>query len=397
MGGGPSVTRLDRVLDSIADKGTEFGANDFAQLNDEVQALHELSDSTRKRLFKVLQFIMNFKHNHGFNSDFYREYVALLGTMQARKFWGDMEVETIQAWLLEALQEAPGQSSSAMGTSKHSAMGSRHSPKFPNQVGWLQASCLPRNSCCTEYAVENLPMDSPMAQTMSELVRGSVVRHRRKLKSPDLCDPPCLEVVAVRSVVNPRLQVKYLAQLSDLDGKRKLYGCSGVPELEHLKVQPTPMDLDLNEHLLFHGAPSTTIEKICRAGFKPQRGGEVTGKLFGVGSYFAANSSKSDDYTEERANPLPRSSIRTLVVARVVLGEVHRTKQRMDRATRPPDGADESELDSVLALPTTQGGCVDHLEVVVYSEACALPVALVDYRHAHACPCAFCLRRPVGP
>ena len=86
-------------------------------------------------------------------------------------------------------------------------------------------------------------------------------------------------------------------------------------------------DFDLNEHLLFHGASPSVLEKICKGGFNPQRGGEATGKLFGVASYFAANSSKSDDYTEERSNMLPKCSSRTLVVARFALGEAFRATQ----------------------------------------------------------------------
>ena len=88
----------------------------------------------------------------------------------------------------------------------------------------------------------------------------------------------------------------------------------------------------MNEHLLFHGALPSTLDKICKGGFNPQHGGETTGKLFGVASYFASNSSKADDYTEERAMMLPKYSQRTLVVARVALGEAFRATQPMDTA-----------------------------------------------------------------
>ena len=136
------------------------------------------------------------------------------------------------------------------------------------------------------------------------------------------------------------------------------------------------------------------IEKICKGGFNPQRGGEATGKLFGVASYFAANSSKSDDYTEERSNKLPKCSSRTLVVARVALGEAFRATQPLQSATRPPDDDEGVEFDSVWAEKRDAGGCVDHIEVMTYSEAQALPVALIDYKHKDICTCAFCRRRP---
>merc|ERR1712238_553198 len=96
---------------------------------------------------------------------------------------------------------------------------------------------------------------------------------------------------------------------------------SPITALSHLKVPVNMHDFDVNEHLLFHGAVPSTLEKICKGGFNPQRGGEATGKLFGTAAYFAANSSKSDDYTEERANQLAKGAKRTLIVARVALGE----------------------------------------------------------------------------
>ena len=46
---------------------------------------------------------------------------------------------------------------------------------------------------------------------------------------------------------------------------------------------------------------------------------ETTGKLFGVASYFTANSFNADDYTEERSHMLSRTAMRTLVVACIAL------------------------------------------------------------------------------
>merc|ERR1712037_297660 len=128
-----------------------------------------------------------------------------------------------------------------------------------------------------------------------------------------------------------------MGKLENLEGKRRS-GCTPIEALRHLKLPVAWQDADLNEHLMFHGALPSALERICKGGFNPQRGGETTSKLFGVASYFAANSSKSDDYTEERTNPLPRTAQRTLIVTRVALGEAFRAVRPMQEATRPPDG-----------------------------------------------------------
>jgi len=260
---------------------------------------------------------------------------------------------------------------------------------------WLHAAHLPRLSHYLEYRIEQLPAEAPFAELLSQLLVGTATSHRESYSSRTYCEPPKVEVLGVRDVVNPRLQRQYLAKLENLEGKRRS-GCTPIPALKHLKLPVGRLDSDLNEHLLFHGAPWSVLEQICKGGFNPQRGGETTGKLFGVASYFAANSSKADDYTEERSHPLPKSAKRTIVVARVALGEALRVTQPTPQATRPPDGQDCLELDAVWADSRGEGGCVDHIEVMVYSEAQALPIALVDYRHTPSCWCAFCRRRPAG-
>ncbi|CAK0832138.1 unnamed protein product [Prorocentrum cordatum] len=263
-----------------------------------------------------------------------------------------------------------------------------------NKYHILQAAQLPRLSPYLEYGVDIVSLDNPFGKFMAQLVISTAVGHRESYRSALYCDPPQLDIVGVRSVVNPRLQHLYQAKLGLLEGKRRPGPCSPIAALSHLKVPVNMHDFDLNEHFMFHGAAPSTLEKICKGGFNPQRGGEATGKLFGTAAYFAANSSKSDDYTEERTNPLARSARRTIIVSRVALGESFRALRSMKDATKPPDNSDGMDFDSVWADTSSNGGCVDHIEVMVYSEGQALPVALVDYRHADDCACAFCRRRP---
>jgi len=82
---------------------------------------------------------------------------------------------------------------------------------------WLHAAQLPRLSLYTEYSVQALAPDSPLAELCIHLVKSTACKHREALGSTTFCPPPQFEVINVRSVVNPRLQHKYLAKLDDLE------------------------------------------------------------------------------------------------------------------------------------------------------------------------------------
>ncbi|CAE8592873.1 unnamed protein product [Polarella glacialis] len=261
------------------------------------------------------------------------------------------------------------------------------------QRAWLLAAQLLQPSQYLEYDIVVLPTSSPLWRLLSGLFVGSAAKHRRDLRSADFCEAPALEVEQIRSVVNPRLLQSYLAELDSILGKHR-GGCTAIPELEHLRLPPGLFRPDLNEHLLFHGALPEIIEKICKGGFDPRRGGEGVGAMFGTATYFAINASKSDIYTEEFARRRQRSTQRTMIVARVALGAGFRTCEPQKKWSRPPDGPDGLPFDSVWAANTASGGCVDHVEVMIYDKSQAMPMFLVDYRHTEQCRCAECLKRP---
>jgi len=258
---------------------------------------------------------------------------------------------------------------------------------------WLHVAQLPPPSLYTEYRVKPLPPTEPLAELYAHLVKSTVCKHRESPGSSTFCPPPQFEVINVHSLVNPRLQQKYLAKLDDLEGKNP-NGCTPIPSLTYLRIPQVCRERSLNEHLFFYGAPSSAIAKICKGGFNPQRGGEAERDMFGTAAYFAANASKADIYTEESASLLPRTAARTLILARVALGEAYRAGRPLRGISRPPDRDDGTEFDSVWADVLSNGGSVDHVEVMLYSESLALPVGLVDYRHVDDCPCAECRRRP---
>ena len=258
---------------------------------------------------------------------------------------------------------------------------------------WLHAAALPRVSPSSALRIVDVPSRSPFAQLLRNLIINSVVCHRRSWRSCSFCVPPKLSVLNVRFIVNPSLQSYYMVKLQQMEKKYWNAKCSPIAALLHLKLPSSSIDIDLNEHILFHGAQADTIPKICQDGLNPQRGGENTGKLFGVASYYAINSSKSDAYTEDRHKPLHPNAVRTIIVARAALGESFCALRPMPKAKRPPDNSWGSEFDSVWADTRLNHGCVDHVEVMVYNEAQSLPIALVDYVHETDCSCALCQYR----
>eukprot|EP00929_Paragymnodinium_shiwhaense_P069233 TRINITY_DN34926_c0_g1_i1.p1 TRINITY_DN34926_c0_g1~~TRINITY_DN34926_c0_g1_i1.p1 ORF type:complete len:621 (-),score=12.75 TRINITY_DN34926_c0_g1_i1:528-2390(-) len=264
---------------------------------------------------------------------------------------------------------------------------------------WAQVSCLPSPSVYSEFGTHELRSHDLVFKLISTLVRSSCQKHRRALHSPEFCPAPQLDVHCIKHVTNPRLAKQYLARVEDVQGLRPS-GCAPIKGLRHLKIGSrkggNPMELELNEHFLFHGATGATVQGILRGGFDPRRGGEGVGKLFGVATYFTPHASKADIYTEQHSNRLPRHAQRELIVARCVLGEVHCTKRAMRDASRPPDGPENNPLDSVIAADRASGGVVDHTEVMIYDKGQAVPEFVVVYSHARSCLCAECMKRPLA-
>merc|ERR1712129_223168 len=172
---------------------------------------------------------------------------------------------------------------------------------------WLQASVLPRFSRYTEYGTTDLAADDALYMFAERFVLKSLASHRISSGSSEFAPAPQLAVIGVAKVVNARLLRKYLGALEDLEGLRREPGCQPIPHFGRQKVHPASCGAtDLNEHFAFHGAQESVIEHICRGGFDPQRGGEGAGRLFGVATYFAANASKSDIYTDDLAANIRR-------------------------------------------------------------------------------------------
>lgn len=139
----------------------------------------------------------------------------------------------------------------------------------------------------------------------------------------------------------------------------------------------------VNEALLFHSARNETVPRICEHGFDAQRGGENTGALFGVGTYFAHNASKSMIYAASRLAS-------RIIVARVLLGHTFYADAPRPELKRPPIDATGRQCNSLTALTRRENGCVDHSEYVVYKDSQAMPLAVIDFSHQTQCICHMC-------
>jgi len=260
------------------------------------------------------------------------------------------------------------------------------------QRAWAIASPSPWPSYYVEFRLDRLSPKDPVCALFTDLFSDSCVEHRKDLHSKQFCPPPKLIVRHIEIVVNPRLLHQYHVKAEEIEGLRR-GGCGNIPPFSHLKIPSrrgsAALWPDLNEHFLFHGATKDAVKEICRGGFDPRRGGEGVGKMFGVATYLAMNASKSDIYTEHPAQRLPKQAERQIIVARAILGESHRALQSMQSASRPPDGIDGRPLDSVWADTRTNGGAVDHYEVMTYDKGQAYPEAVVTYVHS-----ASCAKRP---
>ena len=144
---------------------------------------------------------------------------------------------------------------------------------------------------------------------------------------------------------------------------------------------------------------------ICAGGFDPRRGGRNMGKMFGVGTYFAHNSSKADIYSQPEQEPALTytDGLQCVFLARVCLGEPFYATRKsvtpaaMSALMMPPDRADQAvPCDSVVGevqggQPPGEEGYVMFREYVIYHTNQAIPEYLIYYKHKDSCRCSKCV------
>lgn len=243
-----------------------------------------------------------------------------------------------------------------------------------------------RTLCVAEN--QELAPDDFFFQAVEELMLSSVVPHRQTIKSSTWSPCAKLEVLSVELLQNHHLLDKYMAERALLHERRPTVRplmdvvCrDGDKFVIRAISEVAAVDPRLNEALLFHGASSHCIDKIVEEGFDPQRGGDTTGAMYGIGTYFAHNVSKCDFYSTTAG-----SQVKEVLLSRVLLGETFLAERALGQGTkRAPDG-----YDSIVALTRGEGGAVDHREYVIFNPARAWPMFRVEYRHLHDCQCHHC-------
>jgi hypothetical protein len=260
----------------------------------------------------------------------------------------------------------------------------------------LQAmSAFPSYDHYHRYCKVPVQASSPIYEFISKQFHASVMAHRGTPLAisggtGDHFRPkPILRVKHIEQVQNFRLSELYIALRNSIAGLNR----PNAPAIPYITA-PMVHGSTLNEYFLFHGTSKEATEKICTGGFDPRRGGTSAGKLFGVGAYFAENSSKADRYTEPAEGRI--GGERQMLVARVCLGATHITATQMTTATMPPERPDgKAPLDSVTAEmrdpPQGRNGVVDFREYIVYQGAQALPEYCITYVHEQGCRCARCV------
>ena len=244
---------------------------------------------------------------------------------------------------------------------------------------------------------------------LQDMFLKSMVKHRASRKSDVWCEPPDVEITAIEEVVNSNMQSLYEAARTGEVRERNPQGCSEIQDISAWKCSTGKSgQVDLNEYLLFHGCPKGQIESIARSGFDPQMSGTAVGAMFGQGTYFAENASKSDLYTtcdlcQADATCLHCNhahGMRQMIVARVLLGQsipvTSGDPQRRTAILRPESGQEGNSrvaYDSHTALPKARGGAIDHTEFIIFKQQMALLRYVITYRHEQSCTCHMCRAR----
>jgi ubiquitin len=240
--------------------------------------------------------------------------------------------------------------------------------------------------------VEELPADHPIFQLLVDQFQRTADTHKnRKVAErrtvgvgPLQGDRPQFAVTKINRIHNPRLQKKYIAEVEDIAGLCKRHLADGLPEVDALRVESLH-DIKLNEFLLYHGARSDLMPQLQQQGFDPRLAG--TSAMFGLGTYLACKSSKSDIYTAPNA-----AGERCMLVVRTCLGEPHKATRAEKNMTAPPPRTfgNPGRLNSVVGLTQAAGGKLQHPEYIVYKDTQALPEFAIWYRHAAECACTHC-------
>ncbi|CAK9096764.1 unnamed protein product [Durusdinium trenchii] len=137
-----------------------------------------------------------------------------------------------------------------------------------------------------------------------------------------------------------------------------------------------PLELDVDEKILLHGTSLENARSIVRNGFDHRTCSGSS--MYGDGVYFASAACKSNQYSKEKDN------VKTLIIARVTLGDAYHAKKTLYEERRPPVRSKlGSTYDSVVVNPGPIAGHHQsqqfHQEFVIFDREQAYPFYVVKY------------------
>ena len=203
------------------------------------------------------------------------------------------------------------------------------------------------------------------------------------------------QIQSVHRIENIRLWHRYKARLAAMRQDHKTYNISVSPAALDLdgycntmaKSQETldcgeALAVEVDEKILLHGTSWHNANSIVLEGFDHRT---CYGGLYGAGVYFAGAACKSHQYTcQHHKWCCTCRSERTLIIARVALGDSYVAKETRKNERRPPNrvGA-PGTCDSVVVEPGLVSGHHNpqqiHQEYVIFDREQAYPCYVVQY------------------
>ena len=154
-------------------------------------------------------------------------------------------------------------------------------------------------------------------------------------------------------------------------------------DVKRLCSAKEPLAPDVDEKVLLHGTSWENANWIVRDGFD-HRASSKSG-LYGSGVYFAGAACKTHQYTCDwhKGWACDCPGERTLIIARVALGDSYLTHRTLRGEGRPPNRDGNGAYDSVHVNPGPVLGhshpCQTHQEFVIADLNQAYPAFVVQY------------------
>jgi len=195
--------------------------------------------------------------------------------------------------------------------------------------------------------------------------------------------PSGYEVLRVRRNENLKLWRKYALKRSLIKEGIAAGGTSLVHYAPRTKsvcgfLEDSPLDIECNEWVLWHGTTPDGAERICEVDFKQRLAGSSTGMLYGPGTYFTDSCTKADEYCREA-----QGGLYSMLLCRVVGGRVRYTDEVNPDAGLAGLTGDvlHGSFDSVLGDREKCRGTFK--EYVIYASDQAYPEFIVMYRRKY--------------